>query len=84
MDVVDAVLHLVLGHLDKGAVILLLQHGVDAVARDPGVVLQLCQGDSLQGTFYQHLLQQICQLCGETLWNLQTEILTPALVPSPP
>ena len=78
------VLHLVLGHLDKGAVILLLQHRVDAVARDPGVVLQLGQRDSLQGTFHQHLLQEICQLCGETLWNLQTEILTPALVPRPP
>ena len=81
---VDAVLHLVLCHLDEGAVVFLLQHGVDAVSRDPGVILQLGQRHSLQGTFYQHLLQQICQLCGETLWNLQTEILTPALVPRPP
>ena len=38
---VDTVLHLVLGHLDEGTVVLLLQHGVDPVAGDPGVVLQL-------------------------------------------
>ena len=74
MDVIYTVLHLVLGHLDQGAVVLLLQHRVDAVACDPGVVLQLGQRDSLQGTFHQHLLQEICQLGGETLRYLVREI----------
>ena len=61
-DGLDTVLHLVISHLDEAAVALPPHHGIHAVARHPGVHLDLLQLDSLSRILHQHLTDQGYQL----------------------
>ena len=67
-DGLDAVLHLVISHLNEAAVALLPHHGIHAVARHPGVHLDLLQLDSLSRILHQHLTDEGNQLRRQEGW----------------
>ena len=69
-DVLDAVLDLGLGDLYQLAVLLLLQHRVDAVGRHPGVLLDLRQGDPRLRVLDQHPRYQVLELLRQLVRNL--------------
>lgn len=69
-DVLDAVLDLGLCDLDELAVLLLLEHGVHAVCRHPGVLLDLRQGDPSLRVLDQHPRHQVLQLLRQPVRNL--------------
>ena len=72
-----AVFHLIVRDLYQTTVALPPHHGVEAVARDPGVHLDLLQLDPLTGVLQQHLTEQVQQLWRQVAagWELQYNLL---------